>query len=241
MLFNIKLVHLGLLILISSLMSGCTTIESSNVPSATQQSLTIEAAVAQRFMQTAEWERQTIATQAIKATLYAAQTATVAPQKTIDAEFNLALTATQSPKQTNAASTLQLSLQKTSTIVSQYNLTGTWVGTLHQPSGGSSTKYKFTMVLKQDGIFVTGTSRIENGNHFGEFQFTGEINNGVINFEEIGLIKVSEVSGYRWCLKKGKLILANTPATSLNGTWSGKTSSASTCGRQSGTLEMQLE
>ncbi len=102
------------------------------------------------------------------------------------------------------------------------DLTGFWQGVLYQGPGGTSPYFKFSMALSQQGMVITGSSRIEtvDGQYFGAISLTGAYDdkNQSFTFQEIK-IDSQLVSGFYWCIKNGKLNYLPS-AEKLEGKWS---------------------
>lgn len=100
--------------------------------------------------------------------------------------------------------------------------TGTWKGTLTQPSGkGMVNSYPFMMKVEQVENTVTGYTRldIKKTDYFAIMTFKGTVSGNTLSFQEDTKIYKQKTTGLmRWYIKKGHLEY-NTTTQTLNGTW----------------------
>lgn len=102
--------------------------------------------------------------------------------------------------------------------ISSNNVEGRWKGTLTQR--GRSNPFGFSLVLKQSLTTISGSSIIEDGNHFyGTMSISGLLLGDQLTFTETNISKSNSPKGVSWLLKNVKLTYIISPIEKLTGAW----------------------
>ncbi len=116
-------------------------------------------------------------------------------------------------------------LQASEETVQNQNISGKWVGVLSQSAGGVASKYKYEMLLSQNGQSVEGITReeiVENPQIYGVIRVRGSTSGNVFRFEDVGVVETS-IPGSIWCIKNGTLQYTFSGGVeSLSGAWKGR-------------------
>jgi hypothetical protein len=105
----------------------------------------------------------------------------------------------------------------------QLSLSGLWTGELLQNEGGIADRFGFTMHLRQNGIFMTGTAHVQLGEIWAEMKLSGfQLANGSWQLTETEIIRSQKPDDLSWCMKRYELRVGYTAkGMTLHGPWWG--------------------
>jgi hypothetical protein len=100
------------------------------------------------------------------------------------------------------------------------NLSGTWSGSLYQPSGkGSTIQYTLVLNINQTNNSVTGTRKVQDGSYYALFSISGSITGNKVDLVDGSLMENFPPPGYYWCFISQQLQYVDGSPPVLNGTW----------------------
>jgi len=103
------------------------------------------------------------------------------------------------------------------------DLSGIWVGELTQNEGGIADKFEFSMQLRQNGMFMSGTSYVKLGEIWAEMELSGyQLANGSWKLTETKILRAQKPEDLSWCMKLYEVRAAYSPTgMTLHGPWWG--------------------